>query len=177
MSSEATGPLQVDQPVAFGRNHKVDDFDSGVVELDDWLRRFGWVNHVSGNARVFVAAREGAVVGYYTLSSAGVAKQQLPAELTKGGVPTQVPCVLLGRLAVDRSAQGAHLGRSLLIDALIRVARLSDDLGVRALLIHARDEDGRAWYTHQARSFQPSPTDPLHLVLPIKELRRIAGSA
>ncbi len=176
MGSGGNDSSRVDRPVALTRNHVVDSFDSGVAELDDWLRRYGWVNHASGNARVFVAARDDVAVGYYTLSSAGVAREQLPAELKKGGVPTQVPCVLLGRLAVDRTAQGARLGRSLLIDALIRVARLSDDLGVRALLIHARDEDARAWYLHQARTFQPSPTDPLHLVLSIKELRRIAGS-
>ncbi len=167
--------LRVGRPVVLDKHHLVDDFGSGAVELDGWLRRHGRANHASGNARVFVATRGDSVVGYYTLSSAGVAKEELPAQLKKGGVPTQVPCILLGRLGVDASMQGAGLGRSLLVDALLRVARLPNDLGVRALLIHARDEAARSWYLHQARSFQLSPSDPLHLLLPIKELRRIVS--
>ena len=59
--------MQVDQPVAFGRNHKVDASTAASWSWMDWLRRFGWVSHVSGNAAQFIMAREGAVVGYYTL--------------------------------------------------------------------------------------------------------------
>lgn len=167
--------LHVGRPVALDRHHLVDDFDSGAAELDEWLRRHGWASHASGIARVFVATRGHSIVGYYSLSSAGVAKEELLAELRKGGVPTQVPCILLGRLGVDASMQGAGLGRSLLVDALLRVARLPHDLGVRALLIHARDDAARSWYLHRARSFQLSPSDPLHLLLPIKQLRRIVS--
>jgi GNAT superfamily N-acetyltransferase len=78
-------------------------------------------------------------------------------------------------MAVHRADQGAKLGRSLLIDALRRVVRTSEDVGIRALLIHARDDEARRWYQHQARSIQSSPSDPLHLFLSIKELRRAAS--
>lgn len=161
-------------PVKLQKYHQVDHFDSGAEELDIWLKKYALVNHASGNARVFVAARSDVVVGYYTLSSAGVAQETVPSGLKKGGTPREVPCLLLGRMAVNQADQGAHIGRSLLIDALHRVVRLSDDVGFRALVIHARDDEARRWYQHQARSFQPSPVDPLHLFLPIKELRRLA---
>lgn len=154
-----------------------DGFRSGVDELDEWLVKYGWANHAAGNARVFVACRDKRVVGYYTLSTAGVAQAEVPADLLKGGAPREVPCLLLGRLAVDAPERGRHLGKSLLVDALRRTVRISNDVGVRALLIHARDEEARRWYLHQARSFQDSPTDPLHLFLPIKALRRIAEQA
>lgn len=162
-------------PVKLEKHHQVDGFQSGSGELDRWLEKYAWMNHAAGNARVFVAARGARVVGYYTLSTAGVAPAVVPAELTRGGAPRQIPCILLGRLAVDGSDQGSGVGRSLLVDALLRVARLSDDLGVRALLIHARDDEARRWYLHQARTFRSSPVDPLHLFLPIKELRRSAA--
>jgi len=165
----------VSQPVRIDKHHRVDEFESGAGELDDWLRRFGWQNDRTGNARVFVAARGDAVVGYYTVSSAGVEKGRAPADLIKGGAPAEIPCLLIGRLAVHNPEQGARLGRSLLIDALLRAVRISEDVGFRALLIHARDEQAKAWYRHQARSFQESPSDPLHLFLPIKELRRLAA--
>ncbi|CAN5528676.1 MAG: GNAT family N-acetyltransferase [Iamia sp.] len=164
----------ISRPVPLGKHHLVDQFESGAPEFDTWIREYGWANHAAGNARVFVAARGDRVVGYYTLSTAGVAQDQAPADLKKGGAPREIPCLLLGRMAVDRAEQGAHLGRSLLIDALLRVVRVSEDAGVRALLIHARDDEAGCWYQHQSRSFQPSPSDPLHLFLPIKALRRLA---
>jgi GNAT superfamily N-acetyltransferase len=167
-------PLGIAAPVALEKRHAVDTFESGAADLDEWIRKYSWVNHASGNARVFVSARADQVVGFYTLSSAAVARELAPSEAKKGGAPVEIPCILLGRMAVDQSVQGVRLGRSLLIDALLRVARLSEDLGFRALLIHARDEPARSWYLHQARSFQQAPSDPMHLFLPIKELRRIA---
>src|SRR5436190_425521 len=81
-----------------------------------------------------------------------------PADLLKGGSPREVPCLLMGRLAVTSDEQGRHLGKSLLIDGLLRAVRLSNEVGFRALLIHARDDTARSWYLHQARSFQTSPT-------------------
>lgn len=161
-------------PVPLSKSHELDGFGSGVAELDEWLIRYGWANHAAGNARVFVACRANRVVGYYTLSAAAVAQGVAPPDLLKGGSPREVPCLLLGRLAVTRQEQGRHLGRSLLADALRRAVRLSNEIGFRSLLVHARDDAARSWYLHQARSFQGSPTDPLHLFLPVKELRRLA---
>ncbi len=80
-----------------------------------------------------------------------------------------VPVVLLGRLAVDAGHQGQHLGRSLLLDAMMRVLQAGDLIGVRALLVHAIDERARVWY--EQFGFERSPTHPLHLVLLMKDLR------
>jgi len=85
-----------------------------------------------------------------------------------------VPVILLTRLAVDTSAQGRKIGRALVLDALARVNAAADDIGVRALLIHAKDEEARAFYMHLAE-FEPSPTDPLHLFLLMKDLRKALG--
>lgn len=167
----------ITQPVRITKQHRLDVFDCGAQELNTWLTKFRWANDASGNARVFVAARGDEVVGYYTLSTAGVAKAQAHPDLFKGGAPSEIPRLLMGRMAVSQQDQGAHLGRSLLIDALRRVVRLSDDVGFRALVIHARDDEARAWYQYQARTFRQSPSDPLHLFLPIKELRRLAADA
>lgn len=176
MSDDGPG-TGITQPVRITKRHRLDAFDCGAPELNTWLAKFGWSNDASGNARVFVAARGDEVVGYYSLSTAGVAKAQAHPDLLKGGTPSEIPCLLIGRMAVNQQDQGAHLGRSLLIDALRRVVRLLDDVGFRALVIHARDEEAKAWYQHQARSFRQSPSDPRHLFLPIKELRRLAADS
>lgn len=158
-------------PVPLESSHQTDEFTSGATELDEWLQRWALVNHRSGNARVFVAARDDAVVGYYALATGGVEKASVPDELKKGGVPEQVPCILLARLAVDRTEQGSGMGRGLLVDALRRTLRVSSEIGVRALLVHVRDDAARAFYLHHAE-FVPSPTDPLHLFLNLKSARR-----
>lgn len=160
-------------PASLAEHHDVADFHSGAVELDEWLRDFAWVNHRSGNSRVFVATRgDRRVVGYYALAMAGVEKAEAPARITKGGVPAQVPCLLLARLAVDVTERNRGLGKGLLVDAIRRAVRVADEVGTRALLIHARDDEARAFYEHQGE-FVQSPTDPLHLFLHLKRARRM----
>lgn len=165
-------PEALDAPAPLEKHHSMEDFESGAEELDRWLRQYGWTNHVSGNARVFVAARGNVVVGYYALATAGVERDEAPEAIRKGGVPAQIGCLLLARLAVSKKEQGRGIGRGLLVDAIRRSARIAEDVGVRALLIHARDDDARRFYLHQAE-FQASPTDPLHLFLHMKHARSL----
>ena len=80
-----------------------------------------------------------------------------------------VPVILLGRLAVDVRHQGQQLGRSLILDAMTRVLAAGELVGIRALLIHAVDERARDWYGQFG--FERSPTNPLHLILLMKDLR------
>lgn len=159
-------------PVPLEKFHITAEFESGAEELDSWLRDYAWVNHQSGNARVFVAARGEKVVGYYALATTGVEKIAVPDELKKGGVPSQIPCLLLARLAVDRSEGNRGMGKGLLVDAVRRAVRVSEDVGVRALLIHARNDEARRFYEHLGE-FVQSPTDPLHLFLHMKHARKL----
>jgi GNAT superfamily N-acetyltransferase len=112
------------------------------------------------------------VVGYYALATGGVARADAPARTGKGLPNHPIPVIVLARLGVDESHQGRGLGFGLLRDALIRVAAAAEEIGVRALLIHAKDEEARAFYM-AAAEFEPSPLDPLQLFLLLKDLRKI----
>ena len=79
--------------------------------------------------------------------------------------------MLLARLAVDRSCQGRGLGKALIKDALLRTAEAAEIAGIRALLVHAKDDEARIWY--EALEFEPSPTDPRHLFLLMKDLHAL----
>ena len=79
--------------------------------------------------------------------------------------------VLLGRLAVDRKEQGRSLGSNLLRDAITRTAEAAEIFGVWALLVHALHERARDFYLHH--NFEPSPTEPLHLMLLTRDARKI----
>jgi GNAT superfamily N-acetyltransferase len=165
-------PEPLAAPAKLTPAHETDGLDCGVADLTDWLRRWAYGNQQAGNASTFVAARGQRVVGYYALATCGVEKSSAPARIVKGGVPAQVPCLLLARLAVDLDEQGSGLGRGLLVDALRRAVRVADNVGIRALLIHARDEEARDFYVHHGE-FVESPTDPLHLFMLLKQARKM----
>jgi GNAT superfamily N-acetyltransferase len=80
--------------------------------------------------------------------------------------------MLLARLAVSRGAQGRGIGSGLLKDAMLRTIQAADIAGIRALVVHAKDENARLFYEHFG--FVPSPSDPLHLYLLVKDIRRLA---
>lgn len=151
----------------------VDDFRSGEPSLDAYLRGRAVANHREGASRCFVTCRE-RVVGYYALAAASVERGSAPGRLRRN-MPDQLPVILLSRLAIDQTEQGRGLGGNLLRDAVARSVRAADLIGVRAILVHAAGEQARAFYTHF--DFEPSVTDPLHLMLLIKDARTLPGVA
>lgn len=151
--------------------HEVNDFHCGSPALDAWLHRYAWTNQQAGMATVFVSPVGSSVAGYYALATGAVSPADAPARVLRGVARHPVPVVLLTRLAVDERHSGRGLGRALLRDALLRTVRASEEVGVRALLVHSLDESARQFYLAQAE-FLESPTDPLHLMLLMKDLRR-----
>lgn len=153
-------------------DHALDRFDCGKEPFNRFLQRFALVNQRANSAQTYVVCRrENTVVGYYSLAVGAVEHAAAPERVTKGLARQPVPVMLLARLAVDRSAQGAGLGKALLKDALLRTAQAADIAGTRALLVHAKDDEARAWY--EKFDFKPSPTDPLHLFLMMKDLKAL----
>jgi len=157
---------------AMTKAHAPGQFDCGTASLTDWLQRFAWTNQQSGSARVYVAhRRDNSIVGYHCLTAGSVSRDDAPARIAKGLAHHPIGVILLGRLAVDSRFQGKGLGRALLLDALKRTAQAADTVGVRVLLVHAIDESARRFYMRF--DFQPSPVDPMHLMLLLKDLRAL----
>ena len=159
-------------PAPLEKHHRLDDFDCGEPALNEWLTRHARGAHASGSARVFVTTLEDGetVVGYYALAAAQVAPEAATERALKGQPRTRpVPAVLLARLAVDRKHQRAGLGRSLLQDVMLRCLDAAEAIGARVLLVHAKHEATKAWYSQYG--FEESPTDPLHLLMLLKDVR------
>lgn len=152
--------------------HEVDGFDSGKEPLDLFLKRHALVNQKAGSASTYVVCcGERQVVGYYSLAVGAVEHEGAPKRVRKGLARHPVPVMLLARLAIDRTTQGKGLGKALLKDALTRTVQAADIAGIRALLVHAKDDEARAWYMQF--DFEPSPTDDYHLFLLMKDLRAL----
>lgn len=112
------------------------------------------------------------VLGYYTLSAVAVEHAALPGRVRRNA-PHPVPAVLMGRLAIDQTAQGAGLGRLLVRDAILRTLAAADHIGVRILLVHALHEQASTFY--ESLGCKRSPTDPLHLYLLLADARKSLG--
>jgi GNAT superfamily N-acetyltransferase len=158
---------------ALNRRHDRTTFDCGQPMLTDWLTHRASQFHRKDLARTFVAIQPGdrAVCGYYALSSHQVLFDALPDSEGKGLPSIDVPVVLLGRLGVDRRIQGQGLGSLLLIDALRRVQRLAEELGIRAVEVDAIDQEARNFYLKHG--FKPLLDDPAHLFMPLHVIRQL----
>ena len=152
------------------RDHPIDNFTCGREELDRFLKRYALGNQQANAAQTYLALHGTEVIGFYSLVVGEIAFSDAPERLTKGLARHPVPIMLLARLAVSTAWQGRRIGAYLLRDATLRTLQAADIGGIRAFAVHAKNEPAKRFYEHFG--FEPSPTDPLHLFLLTKDLRR-----
>lgn len=150
--------------------HSLNHFDCGIVALNNFLGKHAWQNQRANSATTYVAIEDDSVIGFYSLSVGSVIHAQAPKRISKGLAKYPVPVMILARLAVDKTYHGKGVGKGLIKDALLRTAQASDIAGIRALLIHAKDDSVKQWY--KQFDFNESPTDSLHLYLLIKDIKK-----
>ena len=148
---------------------ETDEFDCGRAALNQYVQRFALSNQKAYSAQTYVSCCDGVVAGFYSLAVGSVAPHDAAPRVIKGLARHPVPVMILARLAVDVQHQRRGLGKALLKDALLRTAQAADIAGIRALLVHAKDDVARQWYLNW--EFEPSSTDPLQLYLLLKDLK------
>ena len=139
-------------------------FSSGEDILDHWLKTRALKNEVSGASRTFVVCDETRVVAYYALATGGAMLAEAPGKV-KRNMPDPIPVIVLGRLAIDEQWHGKGLGRGLLKDVLLRSLNVAQEVGVRALMVHAMSESAKQFYLHHG--FAVSPIDDMKLFIPL----------
>lgn len=150
------------------KEHDKVTFDCGAGPLNDYLKRYALQNQKKHAARTYVALREKRIVGYYTLAYGSVAHDEVPPVVGAGMPLYPIPVILLARLAVDVTEKGKGLGAGLLKDALHRTLQAANIAGLRALLVHAKDDGAQAFY--EKFGFIPSPNIPRHLFLSLPQI-------
>ena len=155
------------------RSHDKTSFDCGNPQLNEWLKRFAGQYERRDLSRTYVALQPGElrILGYYSISNHQVNYEALPEDQAKGLPRIDIPVVLLGRLAVDKSVQGQGLGEHLFIDALRRATYISRHIGIRAVEVDALDEGARRFYLRYG--FVSLTDDQHHLFLPMQVVRKL----
>jgi GNAT superfamily N-acetyltransferase len=143
-------------------------FDCGDPSLNDWLRKRALANQAEGASRTYVVTDGERIAGYY-LAAGGINVAAAPGR-SRRNMPNPIPVALLGRMAVDRSYQGKGLGRAMFRDGAKRIIHAADTLGIRGLIAHAISEEAKAFYL--ALGFEPSPLEPMTLMVTLADLRR-----
>lgn len=157
--------MKAPEPLTPG--HNIAEFCCSDPGLNEWLKKKALKNNSAGISRVYVICAENTnqVIGYYCLSTGSIQRNIVPGAYRRNA-PDTIPVVVLGRLAVDQAYSGKGLGVALLKDAIYRTENIALQVGVRALIVHALNEDVQKFYTRFA--FEPSSVHPLTLLYPIK---------
>ncbi len=163
------GPLPLDT------THGVERFDCGVPALNGYLVDRALADQKAGKSRTYVAVRDRLVVAYFSLAAASLVPETATERAVRGQGSRQVPAILLARFAVATREQRRGIGRAMLLEALARCAHAAEILGVRAVLVHAKNDGPRAFYVRH--DFEPSPANPLQLMILVKDVRRTLGDS
>ncbi len=154
-----------------GQHHDRANFSCGVPPLDRYLERQASQEVRRRIARVFVAVEESSPIrirGFYTLSALAIAVGELPPKVARRLPKHPMRAALIGRLAVDQSAQGTGIGKMLLMDAIHRTLAASEQIAVFAMVVDAMDEPAERFYCRFG--FMPFPETPRRLFLPLTAL-------
>ena len=155
--------MNLNNPVLLTQDHQVNSFSCGETVLDEWLKRRALANNISSASRTFVVVDDDhQAMGYYALAAGAVTHQESTRAIRQN-MPEPVPVMVLGRLAVDVRAQGIKLGAALLRDAVQRCVLVSHNAGVRAILVHALNDQARQFYEYYG--FIAAPSHPMTVML------------
>lgn len=146
-------------------------FESGKPALDEWFRRFAKLAAGSGTAKTFVVCTSnGEIAGFYSIATGQINCVDATVRVAKGVGKHAIPVIVLARLAVDLKFQGLGVGHGLLKDCVSRVVKVREEVGVRALVTHAKNAEAAGFYAKFG--FEQSPVNERQMMVLIKDLRQ-----
>ncbi len=153
------------------RDHNRSGFDCGNDALNQYLKKIARQHLNKGLSRTFVLVDDNIpteILGFFTLVSCEIFVDKLPRKYAKK-YPSKAPAAKLARLAVAKDRQRQGLGTHMMINAVERVIRVSQDLGIIGFFVDAKDNKAKAYY--EQFGFIQLPDNPLELFLPLATLR------
>ncbi|EEY89335.1 Acetyltransferase (GNAT) family protein [Prolinoborus fasciculus] len=151
-------------------HHQKKSFNCGQDDLNKFIKQYASQHQKSGTSKTYVAIDDDTqqVRGFYYLSSTSIGFDRVDAVLIQQLPRYPLPCVVVGRFAVDQTAQGRGIGKVLLAHALKQVSKVAQIIGVNFVVIHAKDQKAMEFY--QRFGFISLTSNPLTLIYPMSEI-------
>jgi ribosomal protein S18 acetylase RimI-like enzyme len=158
-------------------------FACGVPAVDNFLKKTANKLARAGNLRLYAMTDpSGALRGFYALNAHAIDFAELPPRYARsrpghGGIPA----AYISMIGVDARHQGHGYGGDLLVDALARIARAADAIGIAVVILDVLDDGdaeqvGRRKALYESYGFRSLPSQPLRLFLPLETVRPLVGS-
>jgi ribosomal protein S18 acetylase RimI-like enzyme len=146
-------------------NDDTSGFDCGRQPLNSWLQVRAIKNETAGASRTFISVEResGLIAGYYCLAASSLGLEDAPSRLARN-MPSPIPIILIGRLAVDTRFGGMGLGASLLQDAILKGIEAARIVGARAFLVHAIDDSAQSFYERFGFALVPESERAMYLL-------------
>lgn len=154
------------------RAHDRQGFDCGSIDLNRYLRNTARQHSEKGISRTFVLVDDenpSEILGFFTLASCEILVEKLPRKYAKK-YPARAPAAKLARLAVAKHMQKKGLGTHMMLNAMDRILRVAEHLGIIGFFVDAKDNEAAMYY--QQFGFIPLPDNPLELFLPLATIRQ-----
>ncbi|WP_028486024.1 GNAT family N-acetyltransferase [Thiomicrorhabdus chilensis] len=159
----------INPPELLADRHDTRKFSCGKTTLDHWLKAKALKNQTNRGSRTFVITSNDRVVGYYALASGAVERSKATSNIARN-MPNPIPVVILARLAIDTNFKGLSLGKGLLKDALLRSLNVANEVGVKAVLVHALDSEAVEFY--EKFGFKRMPEQENTLLISISNIEK-----
>lgn len=150
---------------------EIREFHCGIDELDTFISKYAMQNDKKDIGKTFVLKDEDRMIGFYTLSNAQIAFDELKDSLSKGLPKYPVPCIRIARLAVAEEYQKNGFGAILLKDAILRILNVADHTGIYFVIVDAKES---SFSFYEKYGFIRLEHDLTYL-LPISTIRKALG--
>ena len=179
MSDEASPAVCIIEPFDPARHDRA-AFSCGIEQVDNFFKKTANRLAKADNVRLWaMTTPEGDLVGFYAANAHSVDYQELPDRYarTRPGHGS-IPAAYISMIGVDVRFQGRGYGGDLLVDALTQIARASEALGIAVVILDVLDcgDPGtveRRLKLYQGYGFEPFPSRPLRLFMPIATVRTV----
>ncbi len=155
--------------------HDVSSFDCDNDQLTSWLIRHALTNQRADLARTYLALEDDQVVGYVSLTTGSVRRDEAPKRYARGIPAHPIPTILIARLAIDHRHQGRQLRSRLLAETLRLAVTASDAAAARLIVVDAIDERAAAFY--RKWGFIDVPENQLRVYRKVSDIRRSLSDA
>jgi len=162
--------MTIKKPEPLDARFDLSTFDCGKPELDTWLKKYAQQARSVGSANTYIVCNDEQVIAYYSLTVGQVNAEEVSDRIRKGMGQYPIPVIILARLAVHQAYKGLGIGTGMLKDAILKTLSIADQAAIRALLVHAIDDEAFDFY--QKFAFEASPLRSNQLVLLLKDAKR-----